>query len=145
MNTVQLSEKTYQWLKRRASKADSTPDKVADSLLQLYLHPEHAYVRIAEKYSGAQAIIKDTNVTVSQIIGYIQVGETPESIVNELLPHLNLAQVYDALSYYYDHREDIDAELAAMNETSARAYLREHLGDEGYLQITGQKNEPPTR
>ncbi len=139
MNSVQLSEKTYRWLKRQASKTNSTPDAIADDLLKTYLAPEHAYIKIADKYSGAQALIKDTNITVSQIIGYIQLGETPESIVDELLPHLNLAQVYDALSYYYDNREEIDAELAAMDEEKARAYLREHLGNEGYLQLTGQK------
>ena len=26
-------------------------------------------------------------------------------------PHLTLAQVYDALSYYYDHQTEIDAEI----------------------------------
>jgi uncharacterized protein (DUF433 family) len=28
-------------------------------------------------------------------------------------PQLSLAAIYDALSYYYDNREEIDAEIAA--------------------------------
>jgi len=33
---------------------------------------------------------------------------SPEEIVIHL-PHLTLAQVFDALSYYSDHQEEIDA------------------------------------
>ena len=67
-----------------------------------------------------------------------ELGETPESIVEKVLPHLTLAQVYDALSYYHDHKAEIDLELAESTEEYGRAYLREHLGDEGYRRITGQ-------
>jgi uncharacterized protein (DUF433 family) len=37
-------------------------------------------------------------------------GIPPEALVKEFA-HLTLAQVYDALSYYYDHRQAIDREL----------------------------------
>jgi hypothetical protein len=40
---------------------------------------------------------------------------TPEELVT-LFPHLTLAQVYDALSYYYDHKAEIDRDLAANTE-----------------------------
>ena len=36
---------------------------------------------------------------------------SPEAIV-EAYPHLTLADVHAALAYYYDHREQIDAEIA---------------------------------
>jgi uncharacterized protein (DUF433 family) len=39
-------------------------------------------------------------------------GMTPEELVAEF-PHLTLASVHDALSYYYDHREEIDADTVA--------------------------------
>jgi hypothetical protein len=34
----------------------------------------------------------------------------PEELVRRF-PHLTLAQIYDALSYYYDHQAEIDAEI----------------------------------
>ena len=34
-------------------------------------------------------------------------GDTADEFV-EAYPRLNLAQVYDALSYYYDHQHEID-------------------------------------
>jgi uncharacterized protein (DUF433 family) len=39
-------------------------------------------------------------------------GMSPEQIVSEF-PHLTLAGVYAALAYYHDHREEINAEIAA--------------------------------
>jgi uncharacterized protein (DUF433 family) len=45
------------------------------------------------------------------VVNYIlRQGLSPEELVKEF-PHLTLAQVYDALSYYYDHRDDIEREL----------------------------------
>jgi len=37
-------------------------------------------------------------------------GLSPEEIQRELI-HLRLAQIFDALAYYLDHRETIDREL----------------------------------
>jgi uncharacterized protein (DUF433 family) len=37
---------------------------------------------------------------------------SPAEIVSEL-PHLTLASVYAALAYYHDHREEMNAEIAA--------------------------------
>lgn len=37
---------------------------------------------------------------------------SPEDIVSEF-PHLTLADIYAALAYYHDHREAINAEIAA--------------------------------
>jgi len=83
-------------------------------------------------------MIKGTRVPVSVIVGYVRLGETPESLVENILPHLTLAQVYDALSYYHDHRDEIEQEMRENTEEYGRAYLREHLDEEGYLRVTGQ-------
>jgi uncharacterized protein (DUF433 family) len=85
-------------------------------------------------------VIKDTRVTVSDIVGYLQLGETPESLVHNILPQLSLAQIYDALSYYHDHQAEIDQILQENSEVQSRAYLREKLGEEGYLRLTGQQS-----
>lgn len=138
MNTVVLSEPIYELLSRQASQQSATPDHLADELLRQQLTPEHAYVEIVQNASGKRAVIKGTNVPVSIIVGYMRVGETPESIVESVMPHLTLAEVYDVLSYYHDHRYDIDQEIDQNSEAWGRAYLREHLGETGYLRITGQ-------
>jgi uncharacterized protein (DUF433 family) len=138
MSTVTLSKTTYQWLRRKAQESAQTPDQVADELLRRQLAPKHAYVEVVEKITGPQAMIRDTRIPVSIIIGYLRLGETPESLVENILPHLTLAQVYDALSYYHDHQDEIEQEMIANTEEYGRAYLRKHLGEESYLRVTGQ-------
>ena len=39
------------------------------------------------------------------------------------LPHLSLAQIYDALSFYYDHQAEIDADIEANREEHVRGTL----------------------
>lgn len=139
MNTINLSSQTYQWLDWRAKKESRTPDQLADELLREQLTPQHAYIEVVDRIGGSRAMIRGSRVAVSDIVGYLQVGETPESIAQDILPHLSLAQIYDALSYYHDHYDEIEAELSANDEQMARAYLRERLGEEGYKVVTGQK------
>ena len=135
---VTISLTTYQWLQRKARESARTPDQMADELLRQQLAPRHAYVEVVNKLAGPQAMIRGTRVPVSIIVGYLRAGETPESLVKNILPHLTLAQIYDALSYYHDHRDEIEQELLENTEERARAVLRERLGEEGYQRITGQ-------
>jgi uncharacterized protein (DUF433 family) len=138
MSTVTVSPTIYQWLLNKAHESARTPDQVADELLRQQLGPKHAYIEVVDTIAGPQAMLCGTRIPVSIIIGYLRTGETPESLVEKILPHLTLAQVYDALSYYHDHRDDIERELLENTEEHGRAALRERLGEEGYLRVTGQ-------
>lgn len=74
---------------------------------------EHPYVTRIPGRCGGRPVIRGTRFPVSSVVSYVlRQGTTPEELVEEF-PHLTLAQVYDALSYYYDHRDQIDAEIAA--------------------------------
>ena len=81
--------------------------------------------------------IRGTRIMVSTIINYLLLGETPNSIVKELLPRLTLAQVRDAMLYYSVYKAQIDKERSENTEEAARKYLREKLGEENYRKITG--------
>jgi hypothetical protein len=47
---------------------------------------------------------------VRAIVELWRLGVAPEDIPQRL-PHVNLAQVFDALSYYCDHREEIHTHI----------------------------------
>ena len=47
----------------------------------------------------------------------------PEEFV-EQYPHLTLAQVYDALSFYYDHRPEIERDLRDQEAAWPRRRVR---------------------
>ena len=69
---------------------------------------EHFYITSDEKILGGEPIIKSTRIPVRAIVELWRQGISPEEIPNHL-PHLTLAQVFDALSYYSDHQEEINA------------------------------------
>jgi len=72
---------------------------------------EHPHIVRVAAAAGEKAVISGTRIAVWFIVGQLRVGDTAEDIVASL-PHLTLAGVYDAISYYYDHPDEIDAILA---------------------------------
>lgn len=57
------------------------------------------------------AWIDDTNVKVVEVmIDHLAYGHSPEEIHLQH-PHLSLAQVHAAFSYYFDHQAELDAEI----------------------------------
>ena len=139
---VRLTEDTYALLHRRSHDMGRDPDELADEVLRAHLSPPHPYVEMVLTRSGPRAMVKGTRVTVSVIVGYVRLGESPESIVAHVLPHLTLAQVHDALSYYYDHPEEIETELTHDTEAASQARLREQMGEVAFLRLTGQAVQP---
>ena len=60
---------------------------------------------------GGRARIEGTRIAVWLVVSSVlRGGTTPEEFI-EAYPHVTLAQVYGALSYYYDHRTTVDADL----------------------------------
>jgi uncharacterized protein (DUF433 family) len=63
-------------------------------------------IRNPEILSG-EPIIKGTWASIRAIVGLWRIGIMPEEILSHL-PHLTLAQVFDALSFYLDHQAEIN-------------------------------------
>jgi uncharacterized protein (DUF433 family) len=62
---------------------------------------------------GGKPRIAGSRIQVKHVaIMHERQGMTPEAIVSEY-PHLTLADIYAALAYYHDHREQINAEIVA--------------------------------
>lgn len=57
-------------------------------------------------------IISGTGVTVARIVGWYQLGLSPDEIADQIR-HLSLAQVYAALAHYHANRKTMDADIAA--------------------------------
>lgn len=71
---------------------------------------EHFYIVTDEQILSGEPIIKGTRTPVRAIVELWRQGVIPEEIPNHL-PHLTLAQVFDALSYYSDRQEEINAHI----------------------------------
>ena len=68
---------------------------------------------------GGKPIISGHRIAVHDIAEYARQGYTAQRIVSEVYTHLSLVQVYAALHYYYEHKEEIDREIA-----EDRAYVK---------------------
>lgn len=71
---------------------------------------EHFYIVTDEDILSGEPIIKGTRTPVRAVVELWRQAVAPEEIPAHL-PHLTLAQVFDALSYYSDHQEEINAHI----------------------------------
>jgi uncharacterized protein (DUF433 family) len=68
---------------------------------------EHCYVVTDDQILGGEPIIQGTRTPVRAIVEVYRLGVPAEEIPNRM-PHLTLAQIFDALSYYNDHPTEIN-------------------------------------
>jgi len=79
---------------------------------------KHPYITRTKGVCGGKPIVAGTRIKVSQIaMEYERMGWTPDE-VTQAHPHLTLAQVHDALSFYYDHVAAINVEMRAGERTA---------------------------
>jgi uncharacterized protein (DUF433 family) len=71
------------------------------------------------KLRGGRPIIAGTGTTVRAIAGLYKLGLAAEEIATQL-PHLELAQIYAALTYYHLHVEEIEADIEADSEENLK-------------------------
>ncbi len=81
----------------------------------------HRYIVFNPEILSGEPIIEGTRTPVRAIVELWRQGVMPEEIPSQL-PHLILSQVFDALSYYSDHQEQINAHIE-------RNRIPEHLID----------------
>lgn len=65
------------------------------------------YVTRNPEILQGEPIITGTKTTVRAIVGLWRLGTSPEEIPIHL-PHLNLAQIFDSLSFYQDNQAEIN-------------------------------------
>jgi uncharacterized protein (DUF433 family) len=68
---------------------------------------EHPYIVRTEQILSGEPIVRGTRTPVRAIVELWRLGVAPEEIPTHL-PHLTLAQVFDALSYFADHPDEIE-------------------------------------
>ena len=72
------------------------------------LSTEHPHIVKTTEILSGEPVIQGTRISVRSVVENWRMGLSPEEIL-DAYPHLNLAQVFDALSYFCDHSEEIEA------------------------------------
>ena len=74
-------------------------------------HPTpYKYITRRDDVLSGEPIIEGTRTPVRAVVEVWRVGTAPEEIPQDL-PHLTLAQVFAALTYYSDHQEEINTHI----------------------------------
>jgi uncharacterized protein (DUF433 family) len=74
------------------------------------IDPDHPQIVSRQGVLGSEPVIRGTRTPVRAIVENIRLGLTPERIQLGL-PHLTLAQIYDALGFYSDHKAEIEMHI----------------------------------
>ena len=82
---------------------------------------EHPH--IARKPSSGEPYVRNVGVTVRAVVEIIyRLKQTPEEIIADgYSPDMTLAHIYDALSFYHDHKKEVDDIIAANDRAGERA------------------------
>ncbi len=88
---------------------------------------QHLYIEKKKGVCGGEPVIVGTRISVSLIAELEKSGYTADEMV-AMYPHITHSQVYDALSYYYHHRDEIDK----MIEENKEEYWMEKTKGEGW-------------
>jgi uncharacterized protein (DUF433 family) len=81
---------------------------------------EHPHVVQVDGVCGGRPTIEGTRISIDTVAQLLAEGLAAEEII-EFYPSLNQALVHDAISYYHDHKAEIDRSIAENSlEASAR-------------------------
>ncbi|MBE2234625.1 MAG: DUF433 domain-containing protein [Anaerolinea sp.] len=94
--TVVHLERRLQWVEKRE------PGKI---------RTDHPHIVRFQGVCGGRPIIEGTRISVKTVVGWVRLGMSLNEIV-EQYPFIAADQVSDALAYYQDHPEEIEAEFA---------------------------------
>ena len=81
---------------------------------------EHPHIVKSAGTLGGEPRIEDSRFAVRHVLDYVESGMTPGEIAEKWV--LSLAQVHDALSYAYDHPD----EMAALRESHKLRNVLKH-------------------
>src|SRR5947209_7963696 len=85
-----------------------------------------AYPHIQINSKGVPCIDGTRTKVIDIALARVAEGWDPDEIQRQH-PHFTLGQIYSALSYYFDHREELDKDIQERRLTAQR--LRKEIGD----------------
>lgn len=80
----------------------------------------HPHIVKIEGHLGGEPMVRSVQVAVRTIVEQTRLDVTPEELVKNYSP-ITLAEIYDALSYYYDHTDEIEQIIAEHRIALAQA------------------------
>jgi uncharacterized protein (DUF433 family) len=95
-------------LREEVERLSSQLERLGSGLMRPHIHTDHPHVIRIEGVHGGRPTIRGAGVSVQTIVEQARLGKLPDQIWEDFDGVLTLAQVYDALSYYHEHPNEIE-------------------------------------
>ncbi len=139
-NLAQIAMKVASLAEDAAKFRELCPSESPAGEAQPTEHP-HIYRKLGTL--GGSPVIRDHRIAVQHVAkAIIHMGETVQDYLASY-PQLTPAQVYDALSYYFDHREEIEQEIEDSRTENVMKKFGFTIDERGVVQFN--KDEPSRR
>lgn len=115
---------------------DRTSGQEAPTQRRPLINAEVSHVVATSGVCGGRPAIRGTRIPVKAIVGYHKLGLRVDEILDGL-PHLTPAQVYAALSYYYDHQDEIEHEIQEDEQEHLMARYGLQVAADGRITVAG--------
>lgn len=100
--------------------------------MSIAVRTEHPHVVRVPGVLHGQPIVDGHRVSVASIARFFNDGVSPEEIL-ATYPHLGAAAIYDAISYYLDHKGEIDALIASSTPEALQERYRYTVDEAGHV------------
>ncbi len=87
---------------------------------------ETRYEHVVLNKEQVPVIVGSTMKVVELVLSNLAYGWSPEELHFQF-PHLSMGQIYSALAYYWDHREELDQDIE--ERLAATEQLRQRFGE----------------
>lgn len=133
VTSLTISSQMYDHLSQQARSAHLDLNELAETLLRGQLQPtDHPYVARRGGQRGGSPVIRGSDVPIWLIVAMWRAGDSLDDI-GQAYPYLNPAALYDAISYYFDHRQEIEAEIRQNRIAQVLADTGAEFDNEGRL------------
>ena len=79
-------------------------------------------------------MLRGSRLRLRLIAQMYRAGDTVEDILHAY-PHLNAAVIHDAISYFLDHRPEIEQEIASAQIENVMAEMNARLDEQGFVRF----------
>ena len=101
---------------------------------ELTEHPtEHPHVVSV----AGTAMLRGTRIRLRLIAQMYRAGDNVEDILHTF-PHLNATAIHDAISYYLDHRAEVEKEMASARIESEMTAAGASLDERGFITFSAK-------
>ena len=107
---------------------------------------QHKYIELNE--NNVPYIAGTTMKVIELVSGHLAFGWSPEEIKFQH-PYLSMSQIYSTLAYYWDNKEELDADIQrrfenveTLRQQAGESALVKKLRIQGDLEIIAKASEP---